>query len=84
MYRFVNDGYWRGHGGDYAVEKLCVSSELRFKEAASLKGAVHILRQPPEGGGGVQEPLVLADVICEQPLLDSGQAPPSILHSRQI
>ena len=21
-----------------------------------------------EGGGGVQEPLVLADVICEQPL----------------
>ena len=44
-------------------------------------GAVHILRQPPEGGGGVsqkltiadgggiQEPLVLADVICEQPLM---------------
>ena len=45
-------------------------------------GAVHILRQPPEGGGGVsqiltiaiadgggvQEPLILADVICEQPL----------------
>ena len=71
----MNDGYWRGHGGDYAVEKLCVSSELRFKEAASLKG---------RGEGGVQEPLVLADVICEQPLLDSGQAPPSILHSRQI
>ena len=22
-----------------------------------------------EGGGGVQEPLILADVICEQPLI---------------
>ena len=25
---------------------------------------------PEEGGGGVQEPLNLADVICEQPLVD--------------
>ena len=25
-----------------------------------------------EGGGGVQEPLILADVICEQPLTDDG------------
>ena len=22
-----------------------------------------------EGGGGVQEPLILADIICEQPLI---------------
>ena len=27
-----------------------------------------MLTKSDEGGGGVQEPLILADVICEQPL----------------
>ena len=28
-----------------------------------------MLTKADEGGGGVQEPLILADVICEQPLI---------------
>ena len=47
------------------------------KRAIDLDFTIHVKAKPynmqigpllTEGGGGVQEPLILADVICEQPL----------------
>ena len=35
-----------------------------------LLGVSQMLTIADGGGGGVQEPLILADVICEQPLSD--------------
>ena len=53
--------------GRQKLEKSTLGSSGRKKGEEEFFGAVHILRQPPEGGEGVSQMLTIADEGVVEP-----------------